>query len=161
MVNKVDMVTAPRSLHPDCTCHHLPSRLTSLHLTAPPLPQNAQPGLGALASGRLGLCGCLCCGIYVILIFSKSIFPIRLWAACSKEQVVSSVDLPVMPRAVLAVVSILRDSTQHLSIMPENSVSKHDCRKLPSASIFFLLRLSNFHYSVKNPFVMYSVTYLF
>lgn len=161
MVNKVDMIPAPRSLHPDCTCHHLPSRLTSLHLTAPPLPQNAQPGLGALASGRLGLCGCLCCGIYVVLIFFKSIFPIRLWAACSKEQVVSSVDLPIMPRAVLAVVSILRDSTQHLSIMPENSVSKHDCRKLPSASIFFLLRLSNFHYSVKNPFVMYSVTYLF
>lgn len=160
-MNKVNMVPAPRSLHPDCTCHHLPSRLTSLHLTAPPLPRNAQPELGALASGRFGLCGCFCCGIYAILIFFKSIFPIRLWAACSKEQVVSSVDLPRMPRAGLALIPILRDSTQYLSIMPENSVSKHDRRKLPSASIFFLFRLSNFHNSFKSPFVMYSVTYLF
>lgn len=58
--------------------------------------------------------------LYLCHISLKSIFPIRLGAAYSKEQVFKSIDLPIMPKILLEVKSIGRALTQNLGILPEN-----------------------------------------
>lgn len=64
-------------------------------------------------------------------------FPTRLWAAYSKEQVFSLIDFPLMPINRLSFNAQCRlskqregDLTQDLGTVPENWVSKNDPRKL-------------------------------